>query len=99
MFVIESVNIADFSAGVQFQFRKIGVQQNGVDDLGSHEEILQVENVAYSRLLEIFVNSRVTAAVSYANQIAGKKLTRNMTREKRLLVLVSEDASVEKLRT
>src|SRR5581483_2974479 len=98
VFVIESVNIADFSAGIQFQFGKVGLQQNVVDDLGAHEEILQVENVAYSRPPKFFVNSRVTAAVSCTNPIAAKKLTRNLAPENRRPAQGLEDSSVEKLR-
>src|SRR5271167_1198805 len=56
MFIIEMVHIPHFTAGVQFQFREVGVKQNGVEKLRAHDGILQLENVAYSNLPEIFVN-------------------------------------------
>ena len=34
---IQGVDVADFSAGVQFQFGEVGLQQNGVEKFRAHE--------------------------------------------------------------
>ena len=56
MFCVEIVHVADFAAGVKLEFREVSTQQNGIEELGAHVGILQLENVAYSNLPEIFVN-------------------------------------------
>jgi hypothetical protein len=54
--IIQFVNVANLATGVEFEFRDVGCEQNGAEELGCHEEILQVKIVAYSNLTEIFVN-------------------------------------------
>jgi hypothetical protein len=56
MFTVELVHIADLTAGVELEFGEGSAKQNGVEKLGAHVGILQLENVAYSILPEIFVN-------------------------------------------
>jgi len=56
MGIVEKVDIADLAAGVELEFGEVSAQQNGVEKLGAHVGILQLENVAYSNLPEIFVN-------------------------------------------
>jgi hypothetical protein len=52
------VNVTHLAAGKEFKFRKISLQENGIESLGSHEESLDVKTVAYSSRSEFFVNGR-----------------------------------------
>jgi hypothetical protein len=54
--IIQTVNVTDFAAGMKFEFREVGLQENGIEKLGAHASILQLKIVAYSSLPEIFVN-------------------------------------------
>jgi len=56
MGIVEKVDVPYLAAGVELEFGEVSAQQNGVEKLGAHVGILQLENVAYSNLPEIFVN-------------------------------------------
>jgi hypothetical protein len=56
MRTVEIVDIPDLAAGVELEFGEVSAQQDRVEKAGAHVGILQLENVAYSNLSEIFVN-------------------------------------------
>ena len=55
-FVIELIDVPYFAAGVQCEVREVCLQEDGIEDLGSHERILHAKIVAYSIALDFFVN-------------------------------------------
>ena len=54
--VVHTIHVPDLATGVKFKFGEVSLQNDGVEELGSHEEILQAKIVAYSSWPEIFVN-------------------------------------------
>jgi hypothetical protein len=42
---------------MQFQFRVVGLQKDGVEEFGAHDVILVAKNSAYSNWREKFVNA------------------------------------------
>ena len=56
MLVIYSVNIPDLTTGVKLKLINVGFEKNGIEELGSHEEILHRKIVAYSSPSDFFVN-------------------------------------------